>query len=68
VRRTGGLTPRQVEVLRLVAADLTDNQIAQHLYLSPETIYSHMRSIRKILGVHTRAGAVATGFRLGLLH
>jgi DNA-binding NarL/FixJ family response regulator len=51
------LTPRQLEILRLVADGLTNSQIAQHLYLSEFTIKQHLRSAFKTLGVRNRTEA-----------
>jgi DNA-binding CsgD family transcriptional regulator len=61
------LTSRQVQILRMVADDMTDTQVAEGLHLSPSTVMTHMKSIRKALGTRTRAGAVAKAFRLGIL-
>jgi DNA-binding CsgD family transcriptional regulator len=52
-----GLSPREVEVLRLVAQGMTDRQVADHLFLSPRTISQHLRSIYNKLGVSSRAAA-----------
>ncbi|MDI3341320.1 MAG: AAA family ATPase [Sphaerobacter sp.] len=52
-----GLTPREVEVLRLVAEGLTDAQVAARLFLSPRTVSQHLRSIYHKLGVSSRAAA-----------
>jgi LuxR family transcriptional regulator, maltose regulon positive regulatory protein len=61
------LTPRQVEVLRLVARGLSDQQIADALVLSPHTVHRHLANIYVRLGCSTRAEAVASSGRLGLL-
>lgn len=58
---------RELEVLRLVADGLVNTEIAKRLWLSPETVKSHVSSIFGKLGVKTRAQAVAVGFRSGLL-
>jgi DNA-binding CsgD family transcriptional regulator len=55
--RPAGLTPREVEVLRLVATGLTDAQVAEQLFLSPRTVGAHLRSIRAKLGVASRSAA-----------
>ena len=52
-----GLTAREVEVLRLVAAGLTDAQVAERLYLSPRTVNTHLTSVYNKLGVSTRLAA-----------
>jgi DNA-binding NarL/FixJ family response regulator len=51
------LSPREVEVLRLVADGLTDAQVADQLYLSPRTVSQHMRNIFNKIGVSSRAAA-----------
>ncbi len=52
-----GLTAREVEVLRLISAGLTNPQAAARLFLSPRTVGQHLRSIYHKLGVSTRAAA-----------
>lgn len=61
-----GLTLREVEVLRLIAAGLTDAQVADRLVLSVRTVHSHVRSIYRKLGVSSRAAATGYAFRHGL--
>ena len=59
------LTPRQVEVLRLLQRGASTDQIARELHLSTETVRNHIRHLLSALGVHTRLEAVAlasTGF------
>jgi len=51
------LTPRQLEILRLVADGMTNSQIARQLYLSEFTIKQHLRSAFKTLGVRNRTEA-----------
>ncbi len=53
------LTPRQVEVLRLLQSGRSTQQIAQELHLSTETVRNHVRRLLSALGVHTRLEAVA---------
>ena len=57
-----GLSPREVEVLRLVAEGLTNAQVAQRLFLSPRTVQRHLNSIYHKLGVSSRT--VATRFAI----
>ncbi len=57
-RRTRTLSPREREVLGLLARGLTGEQIAQRLVLSPETIRTHIRNAREKLGASTRVEAV----------
>jgi DNA-binding CsgD family transcriptional regulator len=61
-----GLTPREVEVLRLVAAGLTDAQVAERLHLSPRTVSSHLTAIYGKLGVSSRSAATRFAVDQGL--
>jgi ATP/maltotriose-dependent transcriptional regulator MalT len=61
------LTPREVEVLRLVAQGLTNAQIAAQLVLSLHTVNNHVRSILSKLGVASRSGATRFAFEHRLL-
>jgi PAS domain S-box-containing protein len=53
------LTPRQLEVLRLLEQGHSTKQIAQELHLSPDTVKNHVRHLLSALGVHSRLEAVA---------
>jgi PAS domain S-box-containing protein len=57
-RRPRTLSPREREVLGLLARGLTGEQIAERLVLSPETIRTHIRNAREKLGASTRVEAV----------
>jgi DNA-binding NarL/FixJ family response regulator len=59
------LTPREREVLALLAEGLSGEEAAEHLVLSPETVRTHIRNAMKKLEAHTRAGAVAQALRRG---
>lgn len=59
------LTKRQVEVLHLVAAGLTDRQIAERLCISPRTVSSHVQEALVALDAATRAHAVYLHFVVG---
>lgn len=61
------LTPREVEILRLVADGLRDREIAASLFLSRHTVANHVRSILAKLGVQTRAAAIMLALREDLL-
>jgi DNA-binding CsgD family transcriptional regulator/tetratricopeptide (TPR) repeat protein len=61
-----GLTPREVEVLALVAAGRSNRQIAQALFISPRTASVHVSNILAKLGVAGRMEAAAIAHRLGL--
>jgi two-component system, NarL family, nitrate/nitrite response regulator NarL len=57
--RTIGLTPRESEVLALLADGLRQPEIARRLYISPRTVGKHIEHILAKLGVHSRTEAVA---------
>jgi DNA-binding CsgD family transcriptional regulator/tetratricopeptide (TPR) repeat protein len=61
-----GLTPRELEVLGLVASGRSNRQIAQALFISPKTASVHVSNILAKLGVATRVEAAAVAHRLGL--
>jgi DNA-binding CsgD family transcriptional regulator len=61
------LTAREVDVLRLVADGLRNNEIAQQLFLSTRTVDHHVSAILRKLEVRTRGQATAAAARLGLL-
>jgi DNA-binding CsgD family transcriptional regulator len=60
-----GLSPREREVLKLVAAGRTNRQIADELYISPKTASVHVSNILAKLGVSSRGEAAAVAHRLG---
>ena len=60
------LTPREVEVLALVAQGLRNRQIAERLFLSPKTVGHHVGAILRKLEVQTRGEAGAAARRLGV--
>lgn len=62
-----GLTARELDVLRLVAAGNTNPQIAEALYISRKTASHHVSSILTKLDVTTRVEAAGSAHRLGLL-
>jgi class 3 adenylate cyclase/DNA-binding CsgD family transcriptional regulator len=62
-----GLTPREVDVLRLVAVGLSDAEAAERLFLSVRTVNAHLRSIYRKIGVSSRAAAGRFAHSSGLL-
>jgi DNA-binding NarL/FixJ family response regulator len=76
-RRVGGLqpaqepsellTPRELEVLRLVTQGRTNRDIAAELFISAKTVSVHVSNILAKLGVTTRGEAAAAAHRLSLL-
>ena len=63
-----GLSPRELEVLLLVAEGATNRQIAEALYISPKTASVHVSNILAKLGVASRGEAAAVAHRLGVVH
>jgi DNA-binding NarL/FixJ family response regulator len=59
------LTEREREVMTLVASGLQSGDIAERLFLSPETVKSHVHNALGKLGAHTRAHAVAIALVTG---
>ncbi|HEX2126689.1 MAG TPA: LuxR C-terminal-related transcriptional regulator [Thermoleophilaceae bacterium] len=64
-RPASQLTPREREILQMIADGLTDREIAKRLVLSPATARTHARNLIGKLGAHTRAQAVAIAIRRG---
>jgi DNA-binding CsgD family transcriptional regulator len=62
-----GLTPRELEVLRLLAAGLSTRAIAARLVIAPKTADAHIQHIYTKLGVSTRAEASLYAMRHGLV-
>jgi DNA-binding NarL/FixJ family response regulator len=61
------LTPRQTEVLRLVARGLTNAQVADLLFLSRRTVHAHLRDIFRKLKVSHRSQATRWAVQHGLV-
>lgn len=64
----GGLTSREAEVLRLVAAGHTNKEVAAALFLSDKTIARHLSNIFTKAGVSTRSAATAFAFEHDMIH
>jgi DNA-binding NarL/FixJ family response regulator len=60
-------TTREVEVLQLISDGLVNREIGQKLFLSEETVKSHVRHLLAKLQARSRAHAVAVGFRRGII-
>jgi DNA-binding NarL/FixJ family response regulator len=60
-------TMREIEVLQLISLGLANREIANRLFLSEETIKSHVRHLLSKLQARSRAHALAVAFRRGLI-
>jgi DNA-binding NarL/FixJ family response regulator len=67
-RRLDGLSPRQVQVLELIAHGRTGKAIAEHLGISPKTVETHRAQLMERLGIHDTAGLVRYAIAVGLVH
>ena len=61
-------THREVEVLQLISDGLVNREIGVRLFLSEETVKSHVRHLLAKLQARSRAHAVAVGLRRGIIH
>lgn len=66
-RSPGALSPRELEVLRLVADGATNRAVARNLFVSEATVKTHLLHLYDKLGVRDRAAAVAVAYERGLL-
>lgn len=62
-----GLSPRELEVLQLVAEGLSNQQISQRLFLSQATVKTHLAHVYAKLDVDSRSAAVASATKRGIL-
>jgi len=63
----GSLTPREQEIMRLLAEGLSPKEIAENLFISPKTVENHRASIMNKLGLHNTMELVRYAARLGLI-
>jgi DNA-binding CsgD family transcriptional regulator len=67
VNEPTALTPRECDVLRLLALGCTYEQVADRLGVSPHTVTSHIKNVYRKLGVRCAAAAVMRGVQLRML-
>jgi len=65
-RSTRRITARELEVLALIADGFSTREIAQRLWITDETVRTHVRRLLNRLGARTRAHAVGIAYRDGL--
>jgi HD-GYP domain-containing protein (c-di-GMP phosphodiesterase class II) len=65
--RLSGLTPREIEVLRLIAAGHTAKEAARQLEIAPKTADNHIQSLYSKIGVTTRAAAALYALERGIV-
>jgi LuxR family maltose regulon positive regulatory protein len=63
-----GVTAREMEVLRLLEKRYTDREIAETLFISKETVHSHIAHLGDKLNAHGRRAIVQAATKMGLLH
>lgn len=66
-KRAGGLTPRELEILQLLAGGQSPDEIAGDLFISTKTVATHIEHIFIKLDVHSRVEAVAVAYRDGFV-
>ena len=66
-KKRPSLSEREIEIIRLVAKGFSNDELADRLHLSPETIKAHLRHIYEKLGVESRVEAVTEAMRTGLV-
>jgi DNA-binding CsgD family transcriptional regulator len=61
------LSPREIDVLTLMARGLSNREIAAQLFLSQHTVLGYVKSVFAKLAVHTRVQAVVRGLEIGVI-
>jgi len=63
----GTLTPREQEVMRLLAEGLSTKEVAERLFISPKTVENHRTNIMSKLDLHSTIELIRYAARLGLI-
>ena len=61
------LSPREIEVLKLIALEFSNSEIAEKLFISIRTVDTHRRNLLEKLGVKNTAGLVKFAIQKGLV-
>ena len=61
------ITPRELDVLRLMSRGRTNKEMASAMFISEETVKTHLKSLFQKLGVHDRTEAVAVSLQRGII-
>jgi len=64
---SGGLSDREIDVLLLIAERLSNKEIAERMFIAPETVKKHTANLYRKLNAHGRREAVAAAMKLGLI-
>ena len=65
--RHAEITPREKDIIKLIAQEMTNNEIAQRLNNSPMTIITHRKNLLRKLGLKNTAGLIKYAVEHGLL-
>ena len=63
-----GLTKRELEILRLISSEFTNVEIAEKLFISDNTVFTHRKNLLSKLGARNTAGLIRSASKLGLLN
>ena len=66
--RVEDLTPRELQILRLMARGRSNGEIAHELFLGLQTVKTHVSSLLRKLGARDRTQAVLSAVRIGIVH
>lgn len=66
-KKRPSLSEREIEIVRLVAKGFSNDELAERLHLSPDTVKAHLRHVYEKLGIESRVEAVTEAMRTGLV-